>query len=585
MRTPFTGCGTALVTPFTSSGAVDEAGVRRLARRQVEAGVHFLVPCGTTGEAPTLTPAEERRVVEIVVEEARGRVPVLAGAGGYDTREVVEAARAMHGAGADGLLSVTPYYNKPTPDGLCRHYEAIAEATPLPIVVYNVPGRTGCNVDPATLVRLASIPHVTGVKEASGNVTQICEVLRAVPADFVVLSGDDALTLPAMAVGARGVISVASNECPAEMAQARGGRRAERLRRGTRGACPPSAPDARQLRRVQPHPGEGRDGADGPAGGDLPPPHGPASRRDAGEAPPRPRRGRPRAGGGARVSERLAALRARIERLFAAGPAADRDEARAAFAELREALSRGEARAAEPFPASPTGWRVNAWVKQGILLGFRHGDLKDASMDHGRLPFFDKDTLPLKRLDAAAGVRIVPGGSSVRDGAFLGRGVICMPPMYVNVGAYVDEGSMIDSHALVGSCAQVGRHVHVSAGAQIGGVLEPVGALPVCVEDDVLLGGLTGLFEGTVVKRRAVIAAGTILTGSTPVYDLPNGRILRPEGGAPMVIPEGAVVVPGSRAVTVGAGREWGLSLATPVIVKYRDEKTDARTELEKWLR
>jgi 4-hydroxy-tetrahydrodipicolinate synthase len=219
MRTAFTGCGTALVTPFTSSGAVDEAGVRRLARRQVEAGIHFLVPCGTTGEAPTLTPEERRRVVEIVVEEARGRVPVLAGAGGYDTREVVQAARAMQEAGADGLLSVTPYYNKPTPDGLVRHYETIAQATPLPIIVYNVPGRTGCNVDPATLVRLASIPHVAGVKEASGNLTQICEALKAVPADFVVLSGDDALTLPAMAVGARGVISVASNECPAEMAR------------------------------------------------------------------------------------------------------------------------------------------------------------------------------------------------------------------------------------------------------------------------------------------------------------------------------------------------------------------------------
>jgi 4-hydroxy-tetrahydrodipicolinate synthase len=219
MRTPFTGVGTALVTPFTSSGAVDEAAVRRLARRQIDAGVHFLVPCGTTGEAPTLSGEEKRRVVELVVEEAGGRVPVLAGAGGYDTREVVESARAMQDAGADGLLSVTPYYNKPTPDGLFHHYQAIAEATPLPIVVYNVPGRTGCNVDPSTLARLASIPHVAGVKEASGNVTQICEVLRAVPADFLVLSGDDALTLPAMAVGARGVVSVASNEAPGEMAR------------------------------------------------------------------------------------------------------------------------------------------------------------------------------------------------------------------------------------------------------------------------------------------------------------------------------------------------------------------------------
>jgi 2,3,4,5-tetrahydropyridine-2-carboxylate N-succinyltransferase len=278
-------------------------------------------------------------------------------------------------------------------------------------------------------------------------------------------------------------------------------------------------------------------------------------------------------------------LRSRIESLFAAGDGASREEARAAFAELRALLSRGEVRAAEPFPSSPTGWRVNAWVKQGILLGFRHGALADFSMDHGRLPFFDKDTLPLKRLAVEDGVRVVPGGSAVRDGAFLGRGVICMPPMYVNVGAYVDEGTMVDSHALVGSCAQVGRRVHVSAGAQIGGVLEPVGALPVVVEDDVLLGGNTGLYEGAVVKRRAVIGAGTVLTGSTPVYDLPNGRILRPEDGQPLVVPEGAVVVPGARAVTVGAGREWGLSLATPVIVKYRDEKTDARTGLEAWLR
>jgi 4-hydroxy-tetrahydrodipicolinate synthase len=219
MRTPFTGVGTALVTPFASSGAVDEAAVRRLARRQVDAGVHFLVPCGTTGEAPTLSAEEKRRVVELVVEEAEGRVPVLAGAGGYDTREVVASARAMREAGADGLLSVTPYYNKPTPEGLFRHYQAIAQAVPLPIVVYNVPGRTGCNVDPRTLARLATIENVVGVKEASGNVTQLCEVMKAVPPEFLVLSGDDALALPAMAVGARGVVSVASNEAPAEMAR------------------------------------------------------------------------------------------------------------------------------------------------------------------------------------------------------------------------------------------------------------------------------------------------------------------------------------------------------------------------------
>jgi 4-hydroxy-tetrahydrodipicolinate synthase len=218
MRQLFTGVGTALVTPFTRSGALDEAAVRRLARRQIEAGVHFLVPCGTTGESPTLSAEEKRRVVELVVLESAGRVPVLAGAGGYDTREIVHLAGEMAAAGASGLLSVTPYYNKPTSDGLYQHYRAIAESTPLPIVVYNVPGRTGCNVDVATLLRLASIPNVVGVKEASGNMTQMVEVVRAVPDGFVVLSGDDALTLPLMAVGGRGIISVTSNEAPAEVA-------------------------------------------------------------------------------------------------------------------------------------------------------------------------------------------------------------------------------------------------------------------------------------------------------------------------------------------------------------------------------
>jgi 4-hydroxy-tetrahydrodipicolinate synthase len=219
MRETFTGVGTALITPFTSSGELDEAAVRRLAKRQVDAGVHFLVPCGTTGETPTLNERERRRVVELVVEEAEGRALVLAGAGGYDTREVRHAAREMQDAGAQGLLSVTPYYNNPTPEGLYQHFKAIADNTSLPIIVYNVPGRTGCNVDPATLARLATIPNIVGVKEASGNITQMAEVCRSVPADFIVLSGDDAITVPLMAIGGRGIISVASNEVPAEMAQ------------------------------------------------------------------------------------------------------------------------------------------------------------------------------------------------------------------------------------------------------------------------------------------------------------------------------------------------------------------------------
>jgi 2,3,4,5-tetrahydropyridine-2-carboxylate N-succinyltransferase len=279
------------------------------------------------------------------------------------------------------------------------------------------------------------------------------------------------------------------------------------------------------------------------------------------------------------------ALAAEIEPLLAAGAAVDRAAAREAFARLRAALSDGRARAAEPDASTATGWRVNTWVKQGILLGFRCGETSDVSMDHGRWPFYDKDTLPLKKPGVSSGVRIVPGGSAVRDGAYIGRGVICMPPMYINIGAYVDEGTLVDSHALVGSCAQIGRNVHLSAGAQIGGVLEPVGALPVIVEDDVLIGGNCGVYEGTVVKKRAVLAAGTILTGSTPIYDLPNGTIIEPAPGVPLIVPEGAVVVPGSRPVTAGKGPEWGLSIATPVIVKYRDERTDARTALEQWLR
>ena len=268
-----------------------------------------------------------------------------------------------------------------------------------------------------------------------------------------------------------------------------------------------------------------------------------------------------------------------------ASSSTDPDQARGTFADLRAALSQGTVRAAEPDPASPGGWRVNAWVKQGILLGFKFGQVVDASADHGRWPFFDKDTLPLKKLGVDAGVRIVPGGSTVRDGAFIGQKVICMPPMYINIGAYVGDETLVDSHALVGSCAQIGRRVHLSAAAQIGGVLEPVGALPVIIEDDVLVGGNCGVYEGAIIKRRSVLAAGTVITGSTPVYDLPNGRTIRAEPGVPLIIPEGAVVVPGSRQVTSGRGPEWGLSLATPVIVKYRDEQTDARTALEEGLR
>jgi 2,3,4,5-tetrahydropyridine-2-carboxylate N-succinyltransferase len=291
----------------------------------------------------------------------------------------------------------------------------------------------------------------------------------------------------------------------------------------------------------------------------------------------------------------LRALREAIERLYAeppSGPAGYQPEHRDTFDRFKAALNRGEIRAAEPDPASPTGWRVNPWVKQGILAGFRMGEIVDMSVGvvpqggpGGRLSFLDKSTYPPRALDPAAGVRVVPGGSAVRDGCYLGRGVICMPPMYVNVGAWVGDGSLIDSHALVGSCAQVGQRVHLSAAAQLGGVLEPVGASPVIVEDDVLIGGNCGVYEGTVVKRRAVLGAGTILTRSTPVYDLVRETVYRATDELPLIIPEEAVVVPGSRAVTRGAGKEWGLSLYTPVIVKYRDASTDERVQLEDWLR
>jgi 2,3,4,5-tetrahydropyridine-2-carboxylate N-succinyltransferase len=285
----------------------------------------------------------------------------------------------------------------------------------------------------------------------------------------------------------------------------------------------------------------------------------------------------------------LATLTDDIERLWADPPESPTESDFALLARFRGALNRGEARAAEPDFLSPSGWRTNAWVKRGILLGFRLGGVIDMSLP-GRaggvgLPFFDKDTWPLRSLTVESGVRIVPGGSAIRDGVYLGKGVICMPPMYINAGAYVDDGTVVDSHALVGSCAQVGKRVHLSAAAQLGGVLEPVGALPVIVEDEVVVGGNCGVYEGTVVKRRAVLASGTILTRSTPIYDLVKETIHRAQGDQPLIVPEGAVVVPGARAVTKGAGREWGLSLATPVIVKYRDEGTDSRVQLEDWLR
>jgi len=287
-------------------------------------------------------------------------------------------------------------------------------------------------------------------------------------------------------------------------------------------------------------------------------------------------------------------LQSQIERLFDEPPAQYSEEHFRLFGEFKNALNGGKVRAAEADPAAKTGWRVNGWVKKGILLGFRMGAIVDMSADRSagesaggaaQQRFIDKSTYPLRAIGVGDGVRIVPGGSSIRDGSFIGRGVVCMPPMFVNVGAYVGEGTMIDSHALVGSCAQIGRNCHISAATQIGGVLEPVGALPVIIEDDVLVGGNSGVYEGTVVKRRAVLGTGTILNRSIPVYDLVRNAVYHATQDEPLVIPEEAIVVPGSRGVTHAYGKTHGLSLQAAVIVKYRDAKTDARIQLEDLLR
>jgi 2,3,4,5-tetrahydropyridine-2-carboxylate N-succinyltransferase len=278
-------------------------------------------------------------------------------------------------------------------------------------------------------------------------------------------------------------------------------------------------------------------------------------------------------------------MRIEIEALFDEKPTAYTEDHFALFQKFKQALNSGAVRSAEPDSSARSGWRVNAWVKKGVLLGFRMGAVVDMSVDAARQPFLDKATFPVKQFSTRDGVRIVPGGSSIRDGCFVGRGVTCMPPMYINVGSWVGDGTMVDSHALIGSCAQIGKNCHISAAAQIGGVLEPVGALPVIIEDDVLVGGNCGVYEGTVVKRRAVLGSGTILTRSTPVYDIVRGEVYSATDDEPLTIPEDAVVVAGSRAITHGPGKEWGVSLYTPVIVKYRDSKTDAKIQLEDLLR
>jgi 2,3,4,5-tetrahydropyridine-2-carboxylate N-succinyltransferase len=278
-------------------------------------------------------------------------------------------------------------------------------------------------------------------------------------------------------------------------------------------------------------------------------------------------------------------LPSQIEALFDNPPSQYNEEHFRLFREFKDGLNRGEIRAAEPDATLHSGWRVNPWVKKGILLGFRMGTIVDMSIDAARQPFIDKSTYPVHAVSISDGIRIVPGGSSIRDGSFIGRGVVCMPPMFVNVAAYVGANTMIDSHALVGSCAQIGKSCHISAAAQIGGVLEPIGALPVIIEDDVMVGGNSGVYEGTIVKRRAVLGTGTILNRSIPVYDLVRDQVYTASDTQPLIIPEEAIVVPGSRAVSHPPGAKWNLSLQAAVIVKYRDAKTEGRVQLEDLLR
>jgi len=278
-------------------------------------------------------------------------------------------------------------------------------------------------------------------------------------------------------------------------------------------------------------------------------------------------------------------LRTQIEALFDHPPTNYTEEHFTLFQQFKDALNRGQIRAAKPDPYALGGWRAEPWIKKGLLLGFRMGQIIDMSVDAHKQPFFDKSTYPPRAISAADNIRVVPGGSSIRDASYIARGVICMPPMFVNVGAYVDENTMIDSHALIGSCAQIGKHCHISAASQIGGVLEPVGALPVIIEDHVMVGGNSGVYEGTIVKHHAVLGTGTILNRSIPVYDIVRNEIYTATDDAPLIIPEGAIVVPGSRALSSEPAAKWKLSLQCAVIVKYRDAKTDARVTLEDLLR
>ena len=539
---PLRGAFTALVTPYTADGRIDEAEYRRLVAWQVLAGIHGLVPVGTTGEAPTLSPAERDRLIEIAVatvaerSSSGTRIPVIAGTGTNDTRASIEATRRAAALGADAALVVTPYYNRPDQRMLDAHFRAIADEGGLPIVVYTVPSRTGANVEADTFLRLAEHERVVAVKEASGNIEQIAVICRDRPRDVAVLAGDDVATLAVLAMGGDGVVSVAGNEIPAEMsalvtaALAGDWSTARRIhdrwlplfRANFQGAPNPVPVKAAMVAMGLLE----RDDLRAPllTMADQPRDRLTALLRrlglvDGGGRQPAASAAVPAVAGGAGVVTALGA---------SAGTAGTATS-------ILDDLDAGRRRAAVPDPSAPGGWRADPEVKAAILACF--GDRRTVAREAGEaLQFRDRVGLPPKRLldgpeatealEAGRPWRIVPGGTSVRAGVHLGPGVVVMPPSFVNVGAWIGEDTMVDSHVLVGSCAQIGARVHLAAGVSIGGVLEPPGARPVIVEDDAFVGAGSSLLDGVLVGAGAVIGAGVVLTGTSRLYDLVRDRVL-----------------------------------------------------------
>ncbi len=517
----FRGAFTALITPFREDGSIDQDAFRSLVRRQIDGCIHGLVPCGTTGETPTLSHEEDEWVIGTTLEIAgerpsRGRLRVIAGTGSNSTQTAINSTRRAAALGVDAALVVAPYYNKPDQRMMEAHFRAIADEGDLPIIVYNIPGRTGVNIEAATLLRLAEHPRIVAVKEASANMDQIQTILRERPADFSILSGDDNWTLPLLAMGADGVIS---DDVERDSGPDGGNVRRRVRRRLGPGATAPrtlAAAHAGQLRRrPEPEPGQDRDVADGTLrrhDADAAPAARRAVPRPDADAPRDARAGRRRRCRGRSPNGGAHGGHPRRRRVSAQP---ELDPEATAEAILR-ALDSGAIRTAEPDADAPNGWRVNSAVQSAILRLFANRETRTWDLDG--LQFRDRVGLPTKDLlhsaEAEAALaagkpwRVVPGGTSVRAGVYLAPGVTVMPPSYINVGAWIGEGTMVDSHVLVGSCAQIGARVHLSAAVQIGGVLEPPGRRPVIVEDEAFVGAQAALLEGVLVRRGAVIAAG-----------------------------------------------------------------------------